>query len=108
MRNMENTRKKSAPAVKAHARQPTVRRPVHDPSPDDIRQSLSKLDRKVLLTERQVAAAGDFKPQTMKQWRLYHPGKGPIPTYVNGSVRYSVENVLRWLDSFSSTPDAAA
>ena len=104
---MENTRKKSTSAVKAPAQEPTGRRSVRGSSPDVVRMSLSKLDRKVLLTERQAAAAGDFTPQTMKQWRLYHPGKGPVPTYIHGTVRYSVENVLKWLESFSSEPDAA-
>jgi hypothetical protein len=86
-----------------------------------LRESFSKLDDNVLLSEQECAEICGFAVVTLKKWRLAKSGdgpettpskrsttkprQGPKATYIHGSIRYRTADVRAWLKTFSS--DAA-
>jgi hypothetical protein len=84
-----------------------------------IRESFSKLDDDVLLSEQECAEICGFAVITLEKWCLAKPGEGrettpgkppkakpgqgPKATYIHGNVRYRVKAVREWLDSLASS-----
>ncbi len=49
-----------------------------------------------LLNEREASRFLAVKPTTLQQWR--HRAKGPAYVKLEGSIRYKMEDLLRYLD----------
>lgn len=50
-----------------------------------------------LLTEKDLAAALQMKPQSLADWR--HRGQGPRYVKMGQLVRYRISDVQEWLDT---------